>query len=262
MDIVVCIKQVPESTDIRWDPETGTLIREGTSGILNPNDKNALEAAIQLKERHDGIITAISMGPSQAEDALREALSMGVDRAILLCDRSFAGADTLSTSYALSLALKKAGRFDLILCGKESGDGMTAQVGPQLAEFMGIPQLTYAIDIEISGPLVRIKQRLEDGYRLMESPLPALITVDREMNQPRIPSMDSILEAHREKEVWVWGAEELAGDGECFGLKGSPTRTPRVYEQKVTRGKVKIIEGAAETAARELVEILNEKNLI
>ena len=202
------------------------------------------------------------MGPAQAEDVLREALSMGVDKAILLCDRRFAGADTLSTSYTLGLAIKKIGAFDLILCGKESADSMTAHVGPQLAEALNLPQLTYATDIEIHGRSVRIKQKWDDGFRVLESPLPALITVEREINQARIPSMDLIMEACRNKEVLVWGAEELGGDIKNFGLKGSPTQSQRVYEQKVIRGKAKILEGEPETVARELVEILNEKNLI
>ncbi|RLB27647.1 MAG: electron transfer flavoprotein subunit beta, partial [Deltaproteobacteria bacterium] len=201
MDIVVCIKQVPETTDIGWDPKTGTLIREGVGGILNPNDKNALEAALQLREQHGGLITALSMGPPQAEDALREALSMGVDKAILLNDRLFAGSDTLSTSYALSLAIKKIPSFDLILCGKESWDAMTAQVGPQLSELLNLPQLTYATVITVNRNSVKIKQKREDGVRILEASVPALITVEKEINQPRIPPMDSIMEAYRDKEV-------------------------------------------------------------
>lgn len=262
MDIIVCIKQVPESTDISWDQEKGTLLREGVSGILNPNDKNALEAALQLKERHGGLITALSMGPDQAEEVLREALSMGIDKAVLLCDKRFAGADTLSTSYCLGLALKKIGRADLIICGKESADGMTAQVGPQLAELMDLPQLTCAVEINIDGSMVRVRQKLEDGYRLLESPLPAVITVEREINQPRITSMDRIMEAYREKEVQVWKAEDLGAVPENYGLKGSPTQSQDVYVHKPAKGKVKFIEGRAEAIAVELIEILDKENLI
>jgi len=262
MDIVVCIKQVPETTDIGWNPETGALIREQAGGILNPNDKNALEAALQLREQHGGMITALSMGPSQAEDALREALSMGVDRAILLSDRVFAGADTLSTSYALGLALKKMARFDLILCGKESSDAMTAQVGPQLAELLDLPQLTYAIEIAVENNSVRIKQKLEDGFRMLETSFPALVTVEREINQPRIPSMESIMEAYRDKEVVVLGGEDLGGDKEYFGLKGSPTQSRQVYSKKVKKGKVSMLEGEPDEIARRLIQMLRNKDLI
>lgn len=262
MDIVVCIKQVPETTDIGWDPKTGTLMREGAGGILNPNDKNALEAALQLKEKHGGTVTALSMGPPQAEDALREALSMGVDKAILLSDEQFAGADTLSTSYALGLALKKIARIDLILCGKESSDAATAQVGPQLAELLNLPQLTYATEVSVKSNSVRIKQKLEDGFRILETSFPALITVEREINQPRIPPMDSIMEAYRDKEVQVLGAEDLGGDKEYFGLKGSPTQPRKAYSKKVKKGEVTILEGEPDEIARELIQTLKHKGLL
>ena len=262
MDIVVCIKQVPETTDIGWDSKTGTLMREGAGGILNPNDKNALEAALQLKEKHGGTVTALSMGPPQAEDALRETLSMGVDKAILLSDEQFAGADTLSTSRALRLALKKIARFDLVLCGKESSDAATAQVGPQLAELLNLPQLTYATEVSIKNNSVRIKQKLEDGFRILETSFPALITVERELNQPRIPPMDSIMEAYRDKEVQVLRAEDLGGDKEHFGLKGSPTQSRKVYSKKVKKGKVTILQGEPDEIARELIQTLKHKGLL
>jgi electron transfer flavoprotein alpha/beta subunit len=262
MEIVVCIKQVPETTDIGWDPRTGTVIREGIPGILNPNDKNALEAALQLKEKHGGTVTAVSMGPPQADEALREAFGMGIDKAMLLSDKKFAGADTLATSYALSLALKKIGRFDLVLCGKESADGMTAQVGPQLAEFLNLPQLTSAVDIEIMGNLVRVKQRMDNCYRVLESALPVVITVEREINHPRIPAMDLIMEAYQNKEVLRWSAEDLAGETRFFGLDGSPTQTRSVYTQKIEKHKLQMIEGTAAETARKLIEILKQKNLV
>jgi electron transfer flavoprotein beta subunit len=262
MDIVVCIKQVPETTDIGWDPQTGSLIREAVPGILNPNDKNALEVALELREKHGGFITALSMGPPQAEEALREALSMGIDRGILLSDSLFAGADTLSTSYTLGLALEKIAQFDLILCGKESSDGMTAQVGPQLAELLNLPQLTCAIEITVNGSAVKIKQKLEDGFRILETCPPALITVEREINRPRIPAMDSIIEAYRDKEVQVWAGEDLGGHTERFGLKGSPTRSRKVYSKKVKKGEVTILEGGPDEAAKELIQILKRKGLL
>ena len=262
MDIIVCVKQVPETSEIGWDPETGTLLREGAGGILNPTDKNALEAALQLREEHGGYITALSMGPPQAEEALREALSMGIDRAILLSDSLLAGADTLSTSYALGLAVKKVARFDLILCGKETSDGMTGQVGPQLAELLNLPQLTYATEITIKNCSVRIKQKQDDGFRILETAPPALVTVERGINKPRIPPMDSILEAYSDKVVQVWTAQELGGDKERFGLTGSPTQSRGVYSRKVTKRQVAILEGEPNEVARALIRILKQKDLV
>ena len=262
MNIVVCIKQVPETNEIGWDTEKGTLMRESVGGILNLNDKNALEAALQLREKYSGSITALSMGPPQAEDVLREALSMGIDKAILLSDRLFAGADTLSTSYTLSLALKIMDSFDLILCGKESWDAMTAQVGSQLAELLNLPQLTYATEITITNNSVTIKQKLEDGLRILETPLPALITVEREINHPRIPTMDNIMEAYRNKEVQIWGVETLGGMKEHFGLKGSPTQSKKVYRKEVKRGTVTILEGKPDEVAREFIQLVKQKALI
>lgn len=262
MDILVCIKQVPETSEIGWDPETGTLLREGASGVVNHNDKHAIEAALQLREAHGGSITALSMGPPQADEALREALSMGVDKAVLLSDTRCAGADTLATSYALSLAVKKIARFDLILCGKETSDGMTAQVGPQLAELLNLPQLTCATEISIHDHSVRITQKLEGGLRILETSLPALITVERGINQPRIPPMDSIMEAYRDKEIQAWILEDLGEHGEHFGLKGSPTKTKKVYRKEVTRGTVTLLEGEPEEAATRLIETLKQGGLV
>jgi len=259
--IIVCIKQVPEKTEVGWDPETGTLKRETMPGILNPNDKHALEAALQLREKQDGAVTALSMGPPQAEEALREALSMGVDVAVLLTDRAFAGADTWATAYLLSLAVRKMGSYDLILCGKESADGMTGHIGPQLAEFLDLPQLTYAVDIKLHDHSVRIKQRLEDGFRILEAPLPALVTVERGINQPRIPPMDQVMKAYR-KDLLHWGVKDMGGNEELFGLKGSPTQTRRVYIQKMERRKVRFLEGDVKETARQLIQILKQKDLM
>ena len=262
MNTIVCIKQVPAASEIGWDTKTGTLLREGAEAVLNLPDKNALEAALQLKEQHGGHSTALSMGPSQAEETLREALSMGIDRAVLLSDKAFAGADTLSTAYALSLAAKKIGRYDLILCGKESSDGMTAQVGPQVAEFLNLPQLTCATEITIEDASVRIKQKVEDGFRILEAPLPVVITVEREINRPRIPSMDAIMEAYRSKEVTVWSATDLDGDPGLLGLAGSPTQSRAVYTRKVKKGEVTMLEGEPDEVAGKLIEALQLKALI
>lgn len=261
MNIIVCIKQVPNVSEVKWDPETGSLIRKGVPSIINPNDKNAIEAALQLREKHGGVVTILTMGPSQAEEALREALGMGADKAVQLTDRKFAGSDTWVTSYTLGLAVRKIADYDLIICGKEAMDGMTAQVGPQLAEYLDVPQLTYAIEIEVEDGKVRIKQKLGDLHRTLEALMPALITVEREVNEPRVAPMDSIIEAFS-KEITVWKASDLAGDEGNYGLKGSPTKLRKVYTPKLLKGNVEMLEGDLEEKAGKLVEKLREKYIV
>lgn len=262
MHIIVCVKQVPEVPEINWDPEKGTLIRAGSEGTLNPTDRHALEAGLRLREDHGGSVTAVSMGPPQAEESLMECLSMGVDEAILLSDEAFAGADTLSTSYTLSLAIKRFPGFDIILCGKESRDGMTGQVGPQLAELLNIPQLTYATGIQIESQVVTIGQKLGGSLRTLKAPLPALITVEREINEPRIPAMDSIMEAYRAKRVTVWGSEELGGERSFFGLKGSPTQCSRVYTGEIEKRNITMLDGEPDEVAGKLIELLQKRDLL
>ena len=262
MHIIVCIKQVPNVKEVKWDPVTGSLIRKGIPSIINPNDRNAIEAALQLREKHGGEVTILSMGPSQVEEALREALAMGADKAVQLTGKDFAGSDTWATSYTLGLAIQKIGNWDLILCGKEAMDGMTAQVGPQIAEYLKIPQLTYAITLEVADGKVRIKQKLGKVQRILEASLPALVTVEREINESRIAPMDSIMEAY-EKEIPVWGPEDLlGGEAERFGLEGSPTRLRKVFSPKVLKGKVQMLQGGPKEAAAELIRVLKEKYIL
>jgi len=261
LNSIVCIKQVPNVSEVSWDPETGSLIRKGIPSIINPNDKNAIEASLQLKEQFGGRVTVLSMGPSQVEEALREALGMGADEAIQLTDRRFAGSDTWATAYTLGLAIRKIGRYDLILCGKEAIDGMTAQVGPQLAECLGIPQLTYALHIQVLEGKVRVNQKLGEYHRTLEVSMPALVTVEKEAYAPRVAPMDLIIEAYR-KEIAIWGADDLDGQEEDLGLKGSPTRLRKVFTPKRLRGPVDLIGGSPEEAARKLVEKLREKYIL
>ena len=261
MNIIVCIKQVPDVTEVSWDPETGSLIRKGIPSIINPNDKNAIEAGLQLREMNGGEVTVISMGPSQVEEALREALGMGVDRAIQLTAKEFAGSDTWATAYTLGLAVKKIDHFDLIICGKEAIDGMTAQVAPELAEYLGIPQLTYATHIEVVDSKVRVQQKLGGLDRVLEAPMPALITVERGAYEPRVAPMDTILEAYG-KEIPVWKVDDLDGEVENLGLKGSPTKLRKVYTPKLIKGKVEMLEGGPEDVARKFVGKLKEKYII
>jgi electron transfer flavoprotein beta subunit len=261
MDAIVCIKQVPNVTEVTWDPETGSLIRKGIPSIINPGDRHALEAALQLREKVKGTITVLSMGPSQVEEALREALAMGADRAVQLTDKAFAGSDTWATSYTLGLAIRKIGGFDLVLCGKEALDGMTAQVGPELAEVLGIPQLTYATSIEVNGDKVRVRQALEDIERVLETTMPALITVERIINEPRVVPMDGIIEAYA-KEIEVWQAEDLLGEKDHFGLHGSPTRLKKIFTPKLLRVDVEIFTGTPEETARGLIAKLRERHIL
>ncbi len=200
MHIIVCIKQVPDVTEVSWDPETGSLIRKGIPSIINPNDKNAIESALQLKERYGGEVIALSMGPSQVEEALREALGMGVDKAIQLTAKEFAGSDTWATAYTLGLAVKKTDAYDLIICGKEAVDGMTAQVGPQIAEYLNIPQATYVDKIEqLENNQITVTKRLENSHERLTIPLPTLLTVTHIPTTPRYPEMGNLIAACQEK---------------------------------------------------------------
>jgi electron transfer flavoprotein beta subunit len=246
---------------VKWDPDTGSLIRKGIPSIINPSDRNAIEAALRLREKHGGEVAILSMGPSQVEEALREALAMGADRAVQLTGKQFAGSDTWATAYALGLAIRKMADWDLIICGKEAVDGMTAQVGPELAEFLRIPQLTYAVSLEIADGKVRVRQKLGKLQRILEASLPVLVTVEREINEPRIAPMDTIMEAY-EKEIPIWTPEDLEGDAGRFGLEGSPTRLKKVFSPKVLKGKVEMLDGAPKEAAARLVQVLKEKYVL
>ena len=194
MDIIVCIKQVPDTTDVRIDPMTNTLIREGVQSIINPFDMYAIEEGIQLKERFGGNVIVVTMGPPQAEAALREAISLGADEGILVSDRAFAGSDTWATSYTLAAAIKKIGGFDLIICGKQASDGDTAQVGPGIAAHLDLPQVTYVKKVEnIDEKHAKVERMTEEGYEVVETPLPCLLTVVKEINEPRLPSLKGMM---------------------------------------------------------------------
>jgi electron transfer flavoprotein alpha/beta subunit len=262
LNIIVCLKQVPETRDVRIDPQTGSLIRAGVPSIINPEYSNDLEEAFCLREQHGGNVVAISMGPPQAEVALRDALAMGGDEAILLCDKAFAGADTLATSFTLGSAIKKLGHFDLILCGTKTLDGNTGQVGAELGEFLDLPQITYARRLEIQGEMLRAERAFEEGYELMETRLPALVTVIREINEPRIPSIEQIMQSYREKEVKTWGAAYLGLDEHSVGLNGSATKMGKMYKPEFGKGQVELIEGSMEDMVQGLLAKLKERNLI
>jgi electron transfer flavoprotein beta subunit len=262
MRIIVTIKQVPDTTNVKIDSRTGTLIREGVPSIINPEDKNALEAALELRERYGGEVIAISMGPPQAEEAMREALAMGADQAVLLSDRALAGADTWATAYTLGTAIKKIGDYDLILAGRQAIDGDTAQVGPQLAEFLDLPQVTYVRELDvIDGQKVVAKRTLEDGFEEIEAPLPALLTITKEANKPRYPHAAAIMNAYRVQTVTTWNAEALAADPHSIGLDGSPTQVKRSFSPE-PRGAGEVLTGPPSEQVKSLVGRLRAKNIV
>jgi len=242
MEIIVCIKQVPDTADIRIDPKTNTLIREGVPSIINPFDTYAIEEGVRLKEKYQGKVTVISMGPPQVEDALREAISLGIDEGVLLSDRAFAGADTLATSYTLAEGIKKIGKFDLIICGKQAMDGDTAQVGPGIAEKLNIPHVTYVKKIEeIMDSYIQVERLMEEGYEVIKMPLPALITVVKEINEPRMPSLKGKLKA-KSAQIITWRAKDLEAEENRIGLEGSPTQVIKIFPPQ-PRGRGEMIEG-------------------
>jgi electron transfer flavoprotein beta subunit len=255
MNIIVCIKQVPETTEVRINPETNTLIRDGVKSIINPFDMYAIEEGVRLKERFGGKTTVISMGPPQAEAALREALSMGIDDAVLLSDRAFAGSDTWATSYTLSAAIRKIGQFDLIICGKQASDGDTAQVGPGIAAHLDLPQITYVKKIEeVTENLLRAERLMEEGYEVIETPLPALVSVVKEINEPRIPSLKGMMRA-RSAKITVWTAVDIGADAASIGLVGSPTQVVKIFTPAPRQGG-QIVQGEPDEVAQELVTLL------
>jgi electron transfer flavoprotein beta subunit len=260
MNIVVCIKQVPDTTEVRLDPKTGTLIRDGIPSIINPDDKSGLEAALRLKDEIGANITVITMGPPQAEEALREAFAMGVDRAILLTDRAFAGADTWATSSTIAGALKKLD-YDLIIAGRQAIDGDTAQVGPQIAEHLQIPHVSYVEDLDIYEKDIILKRVFEDGYHKIKVKTPCLITTLKEMNEPRYMSVGGIFDAYREKQVEVWTVNDIEVDMANMGLKGSPTKVKKSFT-KGAKSAGKVFEVDAKEGAKIIVEKLKEKYII
>ena len=262
MDIIVCLKQVPHPehfSKVTFDPVRGTKIREGIPAVINPPDRNALEEALRLREAHGGTVTVLSMGRPQTRESLEEALATGADRAIHLCDRAFSGADTLATAATLAAGIRKLGRFDLILCGAESMVGATGQVGPQLAELLDIPQVTLVEAIESSdgGKLV-VRRALEHGYMRVMVSLPALITVTRELNTPRLPSVLGIIEA-ASKQTLTWGCAELGITPDAVGLEGSPTKVVSIFQRQAGQGRQgEVFTGPAPEAVRKAVARLRE----
>ena len=263
MKILVCIKQVPDTVEVKIDPKTGTLIRDGVPSIINHDDKTGIEAALQLKEQLGGTVTVVSMGPPQADVALREALAMGCDEAYLVSAREFGGSDTYATSGILAAALKKVG-YDIVITGRQAIDGDTAQVGPQIAEKLSLPQVSYVEEvIEATEEYVVVKRQYEDGYHIIKIKTPCLLTAIAELATPRYMSVRGIVEAY-EAEIKVLGFEDLKDELELdmIGLKGSPTNVYQSFTKEV-KGAGTILEGlSADEAVKAIMDKLEAKFII
>jgi electron transfer flavoprotein beta subunit len=261
VNTVVCLKQVPGTTEVKIDAQTNTLVRQGIESIINPFDTYAIEEGVRTKEKYGGKVIAVTMGPPQAETALREAISLGVDDAVLLSDRAFAGADTWATAYTLSRAVIKTGLCDLIICGRQTIDGDTGQVGPELAEMLGMAFIAYVSQVEeIKNGQLRVRRMTEEGHEVIEAALPAVITVSKEINVPRLPSLRGITRAKSAK-IPVWGVAELGVDPAMVGLTGSSTQVIKVFfPQRVCQAK--ILTGSPESQVDTLIDKLRGASLI
>jgi electron transfer flavoprotein beta subunit len=261
MNIVVCVKQVPDTVDVKIDPKTNTLVREGVVSVINPFDMYAIEEGVRLKERFGGKVTVITMGPPQAQDALRDALSLGIDEAILLSDRAFAGSDTWATSMVLSRAIEKSGDVDLVICGKQASDGDTAQVGPGIAAHLNLPQATYVrkvdtVHMDTNPKMMVVERLLEEGYEIIELSLPAVVTVLKEINEPRMPSLKGKMRA-KSAQIPVWTNKELGIEPTQLGLTGSPTQVMKIFTPPHKEGG-KIFTGEPEIIVSELVKEIKD----
>jgi electron transfer flavoprotein beta subunit len=261
MKVVVCIKQVPGTTEVKIDPQSNTLVKEGMECIVNPLDVYALEEGLRLKERYEGKVTALSMGPPQASEALREAIALGMDEAFLLSDPAFEGSDTLATSYILAKAIAKLGQFDLIICGRQTMDSDTGQVAPQLAEQLGLPFVAYVSQIEeIKEGYMEVQRMVEEGHQVMEMPLPGVISVVKEINVPRLPSLRGLMKSKQAK-IPVWTAQELGVDMNKAGPSGSPTRIIKLFHPQRARGG-ELLQGSPESQVEQLMERLRKTKIL
>ena len=263
-DTVVCIKQVPHTehfSKITLDPTTGSIRRSGIPSVMNPVDKNALEEALRIRDQFPGKVTAITMGPPQAREILEEAYAMGIDEGILLCDLTLAGADSLATAYTLAQGIKKVGKFDLVLCGNESIDGATGQVGPQIAEWLGIPHVTYVTEVKwLNAGEAWVRREIEYGYLKMKVKMPAVMTVMKSINTYRLPSVMDIMGAAG-REIKSWCCSDIEGAKECVGLTGSPTRVVGMVQLESKR-KREILQGTEEEMVQKAVKRLREYGVI
>ncbi len=261
MNIVVCIKQVPATTEVKINPETNTLVREGVESIINPFDMYAIEEGLRIKEKVGGTVGVLTMGPPQAETALKEAISFGCDEAVLVSDRAFAGSDTLATAYTLARSIKKIGDFDLIICGKQAIDGDTAQVGPGIAEELNIPCVTYVKKIEkMEENMICVERMMEEGYAVIQLPIPCLITVVKEINEPRLPSLRGMMKA-KKAQITILNAADIAAETNRIGQVGSPTSVSKIFAPPFKKGGEMIV-GDVEEQVEKLTKKLKETKVI
>ncbi len=261
MKIVVCIKQVPDTTDVKINPETNTLVREGVESIINPFDMYAIEEGLRLKEKLNGEVIAMTMGPPQAQDALRDAIALGCDEAVLLTDRNFAGSDTWATSYTLARGIRSLKDVDLVICGKQAIDGDTAQVGPGIAQMLDYPCITYVGKVdEIDGEGIKVHRMMEGGYHVIESPLPCVLTVVKEINEPRMPSLRGKMKA-KKAEITSWNAADIACELDSIGQMGSPTMVEKIFAPP-KREKGVIFKGEPRDTAAKLAGELKDKGIV
>jgi electron transfer flavoprotein beta subunit len=262
LNIVVCIKQVPDTTDVKINPETNTLIREGVQSIINPFDVYAIEEGVRLKEKYGGTVNVLSMGPPQVEASLREAISVGVDEAYLLTDRSFAGADTLATAYTLAAGIKKMDKVDIILMGRQAIDGDTGQVGPEVAENLGIPHITdirKIEEIDAEGNIY-LERLMEEGYVRLKTKLPVVITVVKEINEPRLPSLKGKISA-KSKKINIWSAKDVEVNEKRLGLTGSPTQVIKIFTPPKPEGG-KVFDGNIKEAVTSVLKELRSAGIL
>ncbi len=261
MNIIVCIKQVPDSTQVKVDPKTGTLVRAGVPSILNPYDHYALEKALAIKKNTGAKVTVLSMGPNQAIAVLRLALALGADEGILLSSRAFAGSDTWATSYAIAMGIRKIGQYDLILCGQMAIDGDTAQTGPGIARHLNIPQITFCSSIDASGNQVVVQKLIEGGHQILQADMPVLVTMTMPVDYA--PKYPSFMEAHKaqDKQIYTWTEKDINADIHKLGLEGSPTRVDRIFPPPA-RAKGEMYSGSAVELADKFVEILKKESIV
>jgi len=261
LNVIVCIKQVPETTEVEFDEETGRLKREGIDSVVNPFDEYAVEEGLSMKERFGGAVKVLSMGPPQAESALRETIALGCDEAWLATDRAFAGADTWATSLTLGLCIQKMTPYDIIICGLKTTDGDTGQVGPEMAQHLGIPHICYVNKIlDVSEGRIRLTRMLDDGVETLEAPLPIVITVTKEINQPRLATLRGRLSA-RKAEIRQITSKDIAADPSQLGLDGSPTRVVKIFTPTPSAGG-ELVQGSPDELADKILEKLVECKVI
>ncbi|MCI6277078.1 MAG: electron transfer flavoprotein subunit beta/FixA family protein [Clostridium sp.] len=261
MKILVCVKQVPDTNEVKIDPVKGTLIRDGVPSILNPDDANALEAALAYKDENpDTVIAVLTMGPPQATYMLRECLAMGADEAYLLSDRTFGGADTCATSTTIAAGIKKVEGVDVIFAGRQAIDGDTAQVGPQVAQRLGLPVVTYVQDIKLEEGKATVHRQMEDGYEVIEVQTPCVLTAVKELNEPRYMSIGGIVDAYK-KDITVWNHVDVDLDPKDCGLNASPTQVFRSFTPP-PKGKGEMLSGSVTEMASSVINRLKEKHYI